>query len=254
MHCSLSDAIEHANSLLIYTQKELSVSLLHGGGLLKYATYVSRGFRVSEHLNVKKLENAMLVRFEMDYPDHEVEPRNNIPMSQHRLMQYYYTHCRTVEEQLSFFETLLAILKRGDKQNGQLFGMSQYMIGYLRQYMVHRSMVAAQQRHLLQMQATQQQTSEGGEVDETLPASENDRGSHLESSADSGMSSADEGESDPDQQDSPVVSAPNVSIPPIPVSQSSPTISRTPKTSRSKSRKERKPVSLQEITNGLSAL
>jgi hypothetical protein len=97
MYGDFEAALQHVNDRVVAVSCEGDVSLIHGGGLLKYASLLCRGYTVSPHLDRARMEAMMISRFQIDYPAARYQPGGPPPpgtmdaMSQ-RICHFMATH------------------------------------------------------------------------------------------------------------------------------------------------------------------
>lgn len=97
MYGNFEAALQHVNDRVVAVSCEGDVSLIHGGGLLKYASLLCRGYTVSPQLDRARMEAMMISRFQIDYPAARYQPGGPPPpgtmdaMSQ-RICHFMATH------------------------------------------------------------------------------------------------------------------------------------------------------------------
>ena len=89
----------------------MEMASVHGGGLLKYAALIARGFQVSSTLSSERLERIMCARFHVDFPTRQ-PTRFGTAAPLQRIVDYLSTHMRTRDASVNFLRTLRLIISR----------------------------------------------------------------------------------------------------------------------------------------------
>ena len=87
----LEEACDHLRGRIIAVADPSEMASVQGGGLLKYASLLARGFRVAAWLDSLRLERFMCARFHIDFPSHGLS-RFGLPMPMQRIHDYIATH------------------------------------------------------------------------------------------------------------------------------------------------------------------
>ena len=108
---------DHLDQKLIVVGTDADVSLIHGGGLLKYATLVSKEYKLAPGLDRSKIERLMCARYYIDFPSYRISPRSGLPVQVHRIHDYLNAHFVKVpssktESISSFLQSLHTIVIR----------------------------------------------------------------------------------------------------------------------------------------------
>lgn len=87
----VNDAIEHLSRRYISVKNEDEMASIRGGGLLKFVSYLLKGFTLDPAVDKHRLLKYMVTRFLMDYPSHAVN-KYGIPVQLQVLSDYIRTH------------------------------------------------------------------------------------------------------------------------------------------------------------------
>eukprot|EP00041_Stephanoeca_diplocostata_P039247 m.1603967 g.1603967 ORF g.1603967 m.1603967 type:complete len:712 (-) comp25356_c0_seq12:4827-6962(-) len=84
-------AIEHLSRKYISVSNEDEMATIRGGGLLKFVSYLQKGFTIDPAVDRSRLLKYMVTRFLMDYPSHALN-KYGIPVQLQVLSDYIRTH------------------------------------------------------------------------------------------------------------------------------------------------------------------
>lgn len=111
MYGNAAHALQHITDHVVAVREERDVAHIHGGGLLKYASLLSRGYTVAEHLNRPRLEALMISRFQIDYP--VSRRQGGMDAQSQRICHFMATHMpNQYPEQANFLLVLHDIAQR----------------------------------------------------------------------------------------------------------------------------------------------
>jgi len=95
---SVSVAVEHLNRKHIVVKTESDMALVRGGGLLKYARFLSRGWITALETDRQKLQRYMVNRFLVDFPIEAVVPPLGLSAPMQAVMAWLETHLRSTAD------------------------------------------------------------------------------------------------------------------------------------------------------------
>ena len=105
-------ACSHLRKRLIAVDSPEEMAAIHGGGLLKYATLLSRGYHVAPELSTARLERFMCARFHIDFPMYALS-RYGTPVQMQRVHDFMATHmCGQPARAMAFIRTLRGVISR----------------------------------------------------------------------------------------------------------------------------------------------
>ncbi len=112
-------ALSHLDNNIISVHDPADMAKVHGGGLLKYCSLISRGFVCDPTLDVDRLELYMCNRFFVDFSVFEVTV-TGVPAPMQRIQDFIATHLLTQpdEKKIAFLRCLVQVLRRSGGNAG----------------------------------------------------------------------------------------------------------------------------------------
>lgn len=113
---------QHIISKTVSLRQVSDLAVVHGGGLFKYASLVSKGWTVAPELNKALLEKYACNRFSVDFPDFGDFRGSELisTLQAQRLNTYLHTHYRSPAQSQSalvFLQTLRDVVTRASDHN-----------------------------------------------------------------------------------------------------------------------------------------
>ena len=128
-------ALEHLEAREIAIIAEADMAEVRGGGLLKYARFIARGWKVAPAVNRSKLQRYMVNRFLMDFPQFQVSGWG-VPVQVQRIASFLENHVRVPHrlvsikpsvERTAFFDALeQTIIETSIPSTGQLINVVRF--------------------------------------------------------------------------------------------------------------------------------
>eukprot|EP00039_Didymoeca_costata_P023942 m.8762 g.8762 ORF g.8762 m.8762 type:complete len:818 (-) comp3953_c0_seq1:229-2682(-) len=132
--CGLHDALAHVNEKYIAVTKEADMASVRGGGLLKYVSYLMKGFKCGPNIDEHRLENYILCRFLIDFPG-DVTNMYGIPVQCQVFVDYLTSRWRvmdkpSIEGQLKYLYRMREVVTRNMDVNRvqELLGVLDFFI------------------------------------------------------------------------------------------------------------------------------